>query len=275
MKKKLIIIISSVVILIAAAAILYFFVFKDKEGRSGGSNKKASMGDIKSLVKKYSPDNWEYSEDKVSVDGNSVSIIYNNVDDWVTCGYFTKDHVFNIANSNSDLLDDIRDITFICKNNAAGTESKAQYSNIDSITKKNYSQYTKYFDINGNEITESFESGFKNLAKPYTYKEIFRNPEDYISKKIKLTGEVVQVMEDTEDGVDYWGLRVDMTKDEWGYYDDTVMILIPKDAFSGRFIEDDIVTFYGICADTYTYETVLGATQTIPLILGVFAELSK
>ena len=79
-------------------------------------------------------------------------------------------------------------------------------------------------------------------------------------------------MEETYDEINYWVLLVNMTKSDWGY-EDTIMVTIPKSSLSGRIIEDDIFTFYGILTDPITYETVLGASQTVPSILAYYGEL--
>lgn len=273
-KKKLFIILSVVVALIIAGVITTIIIINNKEN-DDLSSKTSIKSDTKvlDLIKETAPENWQFEKEKVNIDKNGeVSIIYNSISDWMMCTYHTKNHIINISNKNSNELDGIKSITFICRSN--NSETKAKYSNIESINSLNFESHAEYFDNDGNKIETSFENAFKNAATAYSYKEIFRNPSEYIEKKIKLTGKVVQVMEETEDGIEYWVLRVDMTKDKWGYYDDTVMILLPKSSFKGRIIEDDVITFYGLCYDTYTYETVLGASQTIPFILGIFAELS-
>ena len=64
-----------------------------------------------------------------------------------------------------------------------------------------------------------------------------------------------------------------MTKDKYGYYSDTIMIIIEKNAINGRIIEDDIFTFYGLLREPITYETVFGAQQTVPAMTALYGEL--
>ena len=231
---------------------------------------------ITNLIKNNMISNWTYTRDKLKVnEDNSVEIVFNAVDDWTTCGYNANKSVVKITENGDDILNNIPSITFVCKDSNLNLVSKASYTNISSINKDNVESNAVFYDANNNQINSSVESGYQTTCKNYSYKEIFRNPEDYLYKKIKITGEVIQVMEETENGVDYWVLRVNMTKDSWGYYDDTVMVLVEKSIVKGRIIEDDIFTFYGQILEPTTYETVLGASQTVPTVLAYYAYLVK
>ena len=100
-------------------------------------------------------------------------------------------------------------------------------------------------------------------CKTYKYKDIARNPNNYEGKKAKFTGKVIQVQEGTLETV----LLVDVTKDKYGYYDDTMYVTyFPSSDYESRILEDDIITIYGELAGIKTYETVLGASVSIPQI---------
>ena len=107
------------------------------------------------------------------------------------------------------------------------------------------------------------EKDFKNSCKSYTYKEIARNPDKYIGKNIKFTGKVIQVLEGFFNSVT---LRIDMTKDEYGYYDDTIYATYTYSDGENKILEDDIVTVYGTCKGSTSYESIFGATVTLPEI---------
>ena len=80
---------------------------------------------------------------------------------------------------------------------------KVVYENVSSITKDNVNTNLKIYDASNNIITTSIDEGFKASCVDYKYKEIFRNPENYVGKAAKITGEVIQVTEETDDGIDY------------------------------------------------------------------------
>ena len=238
--------------------------------------KETDADKITRYIKNNMISNWTYTSDKLKVnDDNSVEIIFNAVDDWTTCGYNANKSAVRITKNSDDILSKIPSITFICKDSNSNLVSKAVYTNISSINKDNVENNASFYDANNSQINNTVEKGYQSFCKNYSYKEIFRNPDDYLYKKIKITGEVIQVMEETEDGTDYWVLRVNMTKDDWGYYDDTVMVLVDKSIVKGRIIEDDIFIFYGQILEPTTYTTVLNSSQTVPTVLAYYAYLVK
>ncbi len=269
MKKSLI---TSILVILMLFTITGCGSSSEKGETSGGdSNLK---NDITSFIKSNMVSDWTYTNEKLKVnDDNSVEIIFNNVEDWSGCGYSANIAAVKLASNKNEILNKIPTITFICRNSELVKVAKSEYTNLYNITLENVESNVKYYDANDNQINDTVENGYKNSCSSYTYKEIFRNPEDYLGKKIKITGEVIQVMEQKDSGKDYWLLRVNMTKDEWGYYDDTVMVWVEKSVVKGRIIEDDIFTFYGQILEPTTYTTVLGADQTVPTVLAQYATL--
>ena len=61
------------------------------------------------------------------------------------------------------------------------------------------------------------EQNFKTEAEVLTYEQLARNPEKVKGKKVKLTGQVIQTLQ-SGTSVD---LRINITKDGYGYYSDT------------------------------------------------------
>ena len=95
------------------------------------------------------------------------------------------------------------------------------------------------------------------------YKAMSRDPDTYEGNLYKFDGKILQVMEDSQsDGTTLVSLRV-ATK---GNYDNVVYVVYYRAAGEARILEDDRVTVYGTSNGLYTYETVMGAEVTIPLI---------
>lgn len=113
------------------------------------------------------------------------------------------------------------------------------------------------------EAKKKEEKEFKNSCKKYTFKEIARNPDKYQGKKMKFTGEVIQVSEGWFNSVD---IRLNITKNEYGWYEDTIYCTYTYKEGEGKILEDDIVTIYGTCDGDYTYTSVMGASITLPKI---------
>lgn len=107
------------------------------------------------------------------------------------------------------------------------------------------------------------EIDFKKSCEEIEYDDLARNPDKVKEKKVLVTGEVIQVLEDEYS--DDVNLRVDITKTSYGYKD-TIFVVGELDDSGDRILEDDIISIWGYCAGTYTYETVLGSSLTIPRI---------
>ena len=113
------------------------------------------------------------------------------------------------------------------------------------------------------EQKEKEEADFKNTCETYSFKEIARNPGNYKGKKVKFTGEVIQVTEGWFNSVD---IRMNVTKNSYGWYDDTIYCTYTYADGESKILEDDIITIYGICEGDYTYTSVLGASITLPKV---------
>lgn len=89
-----------------------------------------------------------------------------------------------------------------------------------------------------------------------TYSQLARTPDDYLAKKVKFSGKVVQVMEDG----DSVGIRLAVDGD----YDNVILGTFDSSIISERILEDDYITVYGLSAGIYTYESTMGASISVP-----------
>ncbi len=114
---------------------------------------------------------------------------------------------------------------------------------------------------------EELRSSYVASCESPSFEDVARYPDDWEGRKAKFTGEVIQVM---QDGNEYT-LRVNVT-DTGYYWTDTIMVYYEASDGSPRILEDDVMTFYGVMSGMHSYESVLGATITVPLMLAVYAE---
>lgn len=152
-------------------------------------------------------------------------------------------------------------------------EIKAKYQISDSNVNELTNSSTKESDIFDTttvaEDPKVIEENFKNSCETIDYKTLARNPDKYKGNKYKLTGEVIQVQESSwSDTVD---LRINITKEESEYSDnvywsDTIYATVEIPDGEDRILEDDIITFWGVCDGMYTYESVLGSSVSLPKI---------
>lgn len=147
-------------------------------------------------------------------------------------------------------------------------ESVFNTSDMDKEMKK-ASSPSKPVNTKTKKPPELSKTEFINLCSTYTYEQLARYPDTYKGCKIKMTGEVVQVIENWGNSVD---LRVNMTQNEY-FWTDTVFVRYTKGTNEQRILEDDIITIYGISEGLTTYKAVLGQSITIPEITAKYMEI--
>ena len=109
------------------------------------------------------------------------------------------------------------------------------------------------------------EEDYKDSCETYTYNELARTPDTYKNKKIQLTGEVIQVLEE--------GKRIDIRINMNGVYDHTIYITYTLKDGECRILDGDIITVYGTFEGLVTYESVMGASVTIPRVDAKYIEM--
>lgn len=117
------------------------------------------------------------------------------------------------------------------------------------------------------------EKEFKESCKTYTFEQIARNPNNFKGTNVKLTGEVVQVIE----GLYSNSLRVNITKKGTysTYYTDTVYVNYVLEEGEDKILENDIITLYGTSQGDYSYTSTIGSTVTLPLIFAKYITIEK
>ena len=111
---------------------------------------------------------------------------------------------------------------------------------------------------------------YKQSCVNYNYKEIARNPDNYKGKKVKFTGEVIQVQEGFLNTV---VLRINVTKNEYDFYEDTIYCTYTYSENESKILEEDIITLYGECKGDTTYTSIFGQSITIPKVEIKYIEL--
>lgn len=91
-----------------------------------------------------------------------------------------------------------------------------------------------------------------------TYSDLSRTPDDFEGKKVKFSGKVIQLIEDTSSDDIQIRFAVD------GDYDEILFGEYDKSIVTSRVLEDDWITIYGISAGLISYQSTLGGTITIP-----------
>ncbi len=99
----------------------------------------------------------------------------------------------------------------------------------------------------------------KAAALKVPYKTLFRDSEKYVARSVYFRGKIIQVL-DNGDGT--YDLRVNVTKGDYGIWNDTAYLL-----YTGkRVLEDDIVQIVGTYLGPVTYTSSMNVPITIPQI---------
>lgn len=128
---------------------------------------------------------------------------------------------------------------------------------------------TQVYELSAEEIKQRY----KDNCSSYSYETLARDPGGYKGTYGKYTGEVIQVMESSFLGVISYTLRINITKGKYGY-SDTIYVTYMQSGDAPRILEDDIVTVWGMNNGSKTYQTVLGASVTIPWVEAEYIEIN-
>lgn len=106
--------------------------------------------------------------------------------------------------------------------------------------------------------TETQPADLSGYASNITYDQLARTPKDYEGKNIKMSGEVLQLME----GTDATAIRM-ATDSSW---DDVIYIEYDPSITNERILEGDKITVYGMYCGIFQYESTLGGMISVPSI---------
>lgn len=113
-------------------------------------------------------------------------------------------------------------------------------------------------------------NGFKSQSIKLTYDNLARETDKFINQKVKLTGKVIQIQEGYGNRVI---IRVNVTKGQYGIYQDTVWVNYEYKQGEKRFLENDTINVWGVVKGRKSYVSVLGGKVTLPEIDGMFIEI--
>lgn len=94
-----------------------------------------------------------------------------------------------------------------------------------------------------------------------TYDQLARTPDTYEGQKVKFSGEVAQVMEDSDSDTVQVRLAIN------GDYDQMMLCEWSATSVTSRVLEDDQITISGISEGLITYESTMGGDITIPSVM--------
>jgi hypothetical protein len=114
------------------------------------------------------------------------------------------------------------------------------------------------------------KENYKNSCADISYEELARNGNAHKGENIRFTGKVIQVIEGSGGSAT---MRIEVTQGNYGIWDDVVMVSYQYAAGESRFLEKDIVNFYGTCSGLYSYTSVMGSSITVPSCIAKYVDL--
>lgn len=189
---------------------------------------------------------------------------------------YTAETSANLPSSSTDANSSDDEVTYSKPNTGKSVEvpqrkesSVADHTESDDeAEEENTDLETEELDIeNTEEVTEEVDEetpevnpeDLSNYRTDYDIKDVERNPAEYKDELLSFEGKIIQVMEDDV----YTAYRIAINDD----YDRIAYVQTLSLTLEERLLEDDYVTVYGAFDDLLTYETVLGASQTVPAFI--------
>ncbi|MFA5644694.1 MAG: hypothetical protein WC928_04210 [Patescibacteria group bacterium] len=117
---------------------------------------------------------------------------------------------------------------------------------------------------------EEKRANLKATAEQMSYETLYRNIKENTGKSIYSQGEVIQIMQDSQPQ-----MRVNITKSEYSFWQDTVLVVDLHPELHPKILEKDIINFWGTVTGETSYQSVLGATVSLPAINAEIIEIVK
>ena len=138
-------------------------------------------------------------------------------------------------------------------------ELSEKIKELEDKAKKEEEERKKQKEEQDKRAKEKAEEEAKGYDTGITYQQLARTPDDYIMKKVKFSGKVVQVLENDKDTQ----LRIAVD----GNHDTIVYAEYESKLVSSRVLEDDYITISGYSMGLLSYKSTMGGTITIPSIV--------
>lgn len=109
------------------------------------------------------------------------------------------------------------------------------------------------------EVKET-EEEYKASCNEYKYKDVLRNPSEYVGERIKITIKISNVHEESwlNECKYYFGY----SESEYGWYGDRYGIFDKRYDESLKLLEDDVITVYGEISDPeYTSSLIVSSSE--------------
>lgn len=166
----------------------------------------------------------------------------------VAIGIFVLYVMVGVANTGSD------NKAFIEQETKTITEESKNIEDVKNVIESAEEETT----------SQETEDEYKASCEEFKYKDVLRNPNDYVGKRIKISIEISSVHEASwlNDTKYYFG----NSENEYGWYGDRYAIFDERYDSDLRLLSDDVITVYGEIAEPeYTSSLILASEEILTI----------
>ena len=112
--------------------------------------------------------------------------------------------------------------------------------------------------------SQETEEEYRASCEEYKFKDVLRNPENYVGKRVKVTVQINSVHEENILNASkyYFGY----SENEYGFYGDCYAIFDERENIDLKLLSDDVVTVYGEIAEPeYTSSLILNSEEVFSI----------
>lgn len=227
-------------------------------------NEKLSQVDLvyNNIVDNYKNSINKYLDYLEGCTGNNCTVLINNVLKYEKYDEL-KDEVCSVKKKYNEIIHSKQEIVNSINASIEQVKNNLNEEQYDLVKKKitelNDAYYDEYKSNWNSQLSSIEEKIYKKNSAKYSYKDLLRNPKEYINKKAYFFGQVIQKVSSTQ-----YRIGIDCTKFKYydGYScDNTIYVNYYGNI---NLIEDDIIEMWGNMNGTETYITILGSSVTIP-----------
>ena len=122
--------------------------------------------------------------------------------------------------------------------------------------------------------TNISEEEYKKLCKEYNYKDVLRNPENYIGEKIVITLEISSVHEKSLSNPTKYYFAYSESEPESGFYfGDRYGVFDKRENTDLKLLKDDVIKVYGEIADPQQTQSIIVMSEELFCIDMKYVEL--
>lgn len=174
--------------------------------------------------------------------------------------------IFGAASGGNDKKSDSQQAS---NSNTSTSNSAPQSQNTKDNEKE--SEAKEPTDINEPETESISEEEYKELCGEYVYKDVLRNPENYVGEKIKITVKISTVHEAgfTNPTKYYFAY----SESDYGWYGDRYAVYDKRSEQDPKLLSDDVITVWGEIADPEQTSSLIVSSEELFVINMKYVEI--